>query len=632
MRTTKRSRRTGLIARLLAVLALTAGSVITTGVAHGATSPEQTLADKYAPIVVVRDQPTPCGEGEPYLPVAVSAVLGRPEVSLRAPDGHVFTQAPSAADLAGKAQGYYLDYPGEPLSPNCDYETWFRASGFADSPTVYSHVATDAAHPDQLALQYWFFYVYNDWNDKHEGDWEMVQLLFAASTPKQALTQDPVSVAFAQHEGSEVSNWSDPKLHKVGNHIAVYPGQGSHAAYYGQAHWFGKSAAAGFGCDNTAYPGKAVEPNVVVIPSGAAGRTGTFAWLDFAGRWGQKAPSFNNGPTGPNTKTQWSNPVTWQEEEGRASASPLPLVAGPAANAFCALSGGGSLLFLKLLDSPWLTLGAAIVLVVLIVVVWRSTKWRPVHARPVTQLRRAGQIVTSAFAWWPRRWVTFSVISAFFLALTLLTVWLQTLLLLPGDTNDVARIGAPRWEWLVWPSALLPIVILLPALGIAVSAVHHVMKGESDGRNVSGLSALGAAVRQPAGAIAFVIAYVVVSLCSVTVIGIPVALWLVARWSVGSSAAVMEQTGAWAALSRSTELTKGHRWRSLALTAFSGFIAVSVGAIVGGVLLLVTHLSFQQTNSIAAILIAGLTAVAAVALTLQYVDLRERAEARTPAE
>ena len=35
---------------------------------------------------------------------------------------------------------------------------------------------------------------------------------------------------------------------------------------------------------------------------------------------------------------------------------------------------------------------------------------------------------------------------------------------------------------------------------------------------------------------------------------------------------------------------------------------------------------------IAAILIAGLTAVAAVALTLQYVDLRERAEARTPAE
>ena len=40
--------------------------------------------------------------------------------------------------------------------------------------------------------------------------------------------------------------------------------------------------------------------------------SGDFAWLGFTGRWGQKAPSFNNGPTGPNTKTQWSEPVQCQ--------------------------------------------------------------------------------------------------------------------------------------------------------------------------------------------------------------------------------------------------------------------------------------------------------------------------------
>ena len=630
--TTSRSRRAGIRACLLAVVALTAASVMTNGVAHASASPEQTLADKYAPIVVVREQTTPCDDGEPYLPVPVSAVLGRPDVSLRAPDGHVLTLAPTAADVAGKGEGYFLDYPGEPLSPNCDYETWFRASGFGDSPTVYAHVANDPAHPGTLALQYWFFYVYNDWNDKHEGDWEMVQLLFDASTAQQALTQEPVSVALAQHEGSEVSNWDDPKLHRVGSHIAVYPGQGSHAAYYGQAHWFGKSAAAGFGCDNTAYPGRAVEPAVVVIPSGTAGRTGNFAWLDFTGRWGQKAPSFNNGPTGPNTKTQWTTPVSWQEEEGRASATPLPLVAGPAASAFCSLSGGGSLLFLKVLDNPWLTLGAVIALVVLIVGVWRSTKWRPAQARPVAQLRRAGQIVTSAFAWWPQRWGTFTAISAFLLVLTALTVWWQTLLLTPSDTSDVAQVGAPRWEWLVWPSALLPVVILLPALGIAVSAVQHVMKGESEGRRITAIGGLGAAIRQPAGAIAFVVAYVAVSLCSITLIGIPVALWLVARWSVASSAAVMEQRSAWAGLSRSAELTTGHRWRSLLLTMLWGFIALPVGAIVGGVLLLVTHLSFQQTNWIAAIVIAGLTAVAAVGMAVHYFDLRERSEAHAAVE
>jgi hypothetical protein len=30
-------------------------------------------------------------------------------------------------------------------------------------------VATDPAHPGTLALQYWFFYVFNDFNNKHEA-------------------------------------------------------------------------------------------------------------------------------------------------------------------------------------------------------------------------------------------------------------------------------------------------------------------------------------------------------------------------------------------------------------------------------------------------------------------------------
>ena len=33
------------------------------------------------------------------------------------------------------------------------------------------------------------------------------------------------------------------------------------------------------------------------------------------GRWGEQQPGFYNGPTGPNTKTQWTEPITWAETD-----------------------------------------------------------------------------------------------------------------------------------------------------------------------------------------------------------------------------------------------------------------------------------------------------------------------------
>jgi hypothetical protein len=63
--------------------------------------------------------------------------------------------------------------------------------------------------PGKLALQYWFFYVYNDWNNLHEADWKMIQLVFDASTPGQALHRAPVEVGYSQHEGAERAAWHD---------------------------------------------------------------------------------------------------------------------------------------------------------------------------------------------------------------------------------------------------------------------------------------------------------------------------------------------------------------------------------------------------------------------------------------
>src|SRR6185312_11991160 len=118
--------------------------------------------------------------------------------------------------------------PGSALSPRCDYLRWERRLTAGHLPTVYAHLATDNGHPGKLALQYWLFYVFNDWNNLHEGDWEMIQLVFDASTAAQALQRPPVEVGYSQHEGAERAPWDDHKLELVdGTHPVVHPAAGS---------------------------------------------------------------------------------------------------------------------------------------------------------------------------------------------------------------------------------------------------------------------------------------------------------------------------------------------------------------------------------------------------------------------
>ena len=591
--------------------------------AHAA-DPVSELAERYAPIVVVRDQPEACGEGEPYLPSPVEAVLGHPDVVLRGPDGQAIA-APTSADLAGKGEGWYLDLPGNPLSPGCDYETWFRSTSTQHVPTVYARVATDPAHPGMLALQYWFFWVFNDWNDRHEGDWEMVQLLFDADTAEAALAGAPASAAFAQHEGSETAAWTDDKLLRVDDRIVVYPGQGSHAAYYTQSQWFGKSAAAGFGCDDTTAEGIEVRPDVVVLP---AATTPGFEWLDFTGRWGQQAPSFNNGPTGPNTKTQWAAPVTWQVEEGRDGAVALPVVGGPAVDSFCELTRAGSLLFIAALDQPLLVAALVLAAVVALVLLVRATRWRHGGDRQPDRERRAGQVVSASFG------ILFH--SARALAPIMLTVGLATAGALAlqrlalhrrptGDLTDVNGLGDSGWAILL---ALLAAFALAPVVSVALAATCRIVEDLARRRRPHAWRAIGLAVRHPSGAIVQLVLFFVVTLLASSLFALPIALVLIAFWAVAMPAAVIEDRGVIAAFRRSTALTKGRRWRAVLLSALLVWIGFSVPGALGGLLLLVTGWPFWVSNVVAIVAGAILLPFSAIGLTLQYYDFRQEESRR----
>ena len=212
---------------LIASLALCVAALALAGVARA--DAEEDLAGRYAPVVRLVEQTEECGPGEPYEPIDVEAVLDEETVSLRGPwrSNDLVEIAPSADDLGRGLYEYNLDFPGDALNPGCDYEKWARRITEGTEPTVYAHVVQEAAHPDRLALQYWLYYPFNDWNNLHEGDWEMIQLVFDAANAEEALGEEPVEVGYSQHEGAERAEWGEQKLELVdGPHPVVYPAAG----------------------------------------------------------------------------------------------------------------------------------------------------------------------------------------------------------------------------------------------------------------------------------------------------------------------------------------------------------------------------------------------------------------------
>ena len=89
-----------------------------------------------------------------------------------------------------------------------------------------------------IALQYWFFYAYNNWRsgfygaNDHESDWEMIYIYLYEDDNGQLR---PEWVAYASHDfsGDDLRRrWDDPEVEKVGEHPVIYTGAGSHASYF----------------------------------------------------------------------------------------------------------------------------------------------------------------------------------------------------------------------------------------------------------------------------------------------------------------------------------------------------------------------------------------------------------------
>ncbi len=617
---------------LVVSLGAAAAALALVSPARADLSADRTLAERYAPVVRLVAGNDSCGPDSRYVPIDVDRLFGQPTVALRGPWGNDLVEiAPKASDLGRGLWGYHLDFPGDALRPGCDYLRWQQHLGAEKTPTTYAHVVTDPAHLGKIALQYWFFYVFNDWNNLHEGDWEMIQLVFDVPTAAAALETSPVEIGYSQHEGAERATWNDPKLERVdGTHPVVHPAEGSHANFYGEALYLGSSASEGVGCDDTRGPTVDVRPAVVTIPSGTSAARSSYPWIAFEGRWGELHPAFFNGPEGPNLKEQWTHPITWaQDWRSRSYAVPGSTVFGPGATGFfCTAVAHGSRTLVRLVADP-----VTFFLVVAGVVLWRSSCSRgPRGARrrrsasrdgaPGGRRSRPPDGCTS-------RSGRSSSASASSSCRSACSSRSSRACCCTRRACSASRAGHGSSGFVAFVALTLGTTLTLLGLGLVLAATARALLELDAGRSVGPVRAYRlslARARRLSGAL--LVAVIVVSLLASSLYLLPIAIWLAGLWALVVPVVELEDFGALASLRRSRLLVRGHWLKVASLVVVGGGLVLVLGPLVGALLILVTSAPFWLVNVVAGAIYA--VAMPFVALTTAYVyfDCRVRHEIR----
>lgn len=618
-----------LVLLIIAVVAVVASSLVVAAPVAAAEPDEgesaQLLAERYAPFVVVGQQDEPCDtDGEPFEPAPVEIVLDNPEVFLRQVGNGdpVLMNAPDAADIFDLREGWYLDFPGDALEPGCVFEQDFRR--FWDGTSVvYANVAREAGRPDMIALQYWFFWYHNPAKNNHEGDWEFIQLLFDVGTVDEALDAVPVSVGYAQHTGGERSDWDDAKLERVGDRPVVYAARGSHASYFGQALYLGRSSREGFGCDNTDAPSRRLDPEVVVLPDRVSDRDDPLAWLAFQGRWGQRETGFFNGPTGPFAKDRWTEPISWSEDL-RDSSVVIPAgdrFGDGVLRSFCNVVEVGSSVLTAGLRNPSVFLVGVLVAAIVAIALYRRTTWRPVVVSPLIQRRAAGQILRCGVRVWRSHPAAMLLVGLVYVPVTIITSALQALVLTVPFVDGLVDLAGAR------SGIAVLIALLVGGIGnlLAFVYVSTVVAGtigseRSSGLNPTAVILSAQAVRRLIGAV--LRAVVVVTALLISIVGIPWGVRQLVRYQLVPQVCALERLGDRDALRRSAELVRNHWWWTAGIVACIQLAVTVLGVGVALMILLtLTALPLWLFNVVSSIIYVVLVPVGAAAITYVYGNL-----------
>jgi hypothetical protein len=589
---------------------------------QSSSSPSEQLVQAFSPIVMLKEQRHPCdSDGEAFLPAPVEVVFDDPQVNLVFSPSRgrndLVKNAPDVQNLALDQTGYHLDFPGNPRRPGCGYERWFKDRMQGHSPTSYANVIV--GDDGRLALQYWFFYVFNDFNNTHEGDWERIQLIFNATSVEEALTRQPVEVGYSQHAGGERADWESDKLSKEGNHPVIFAASGSHASKFGSGTYIGWGEDnSGFGCDVTTGPSVRVEPDVILLPNDISQATGDLAWLAWPGRWGERQPAFYNGPEGPGVRTVWTDPFDWQDDRLRDSSIALPLAntfgPGPT-NVFCDATALASLALTRVVVYPWVVVGiiaAIIATLVVLILIGKPT-------------------LSAAWRMFERYIGTFAPLGLMLIPVGLIAGALQFLFVEypPGrqfldlfDRGPGGRLAVVLTIGSV--QQLINLIVIGPSV---IEAVAEIRAGRKPSiveiyRDVfKNFRSLVLGVGKTS---------LIVALLAVSVVGIPWAIARAVRWLFVSQAILIERADWRDAPEISARTVAGHWTRAAGTALLLSVVGTALAPIMGILFLILFSPGIRYVNWFSSVLFAVTVPLAVIGMTLLYFELRATRPAIPP--
>ncbi|HEX5982610.1 MAG TPA: hypothetical protein VFY69_00230 [Solirubrobacterales bacterium] len=625
-----RSRRLVLLG-IAALAALASPAVAAPAERAGEGGAAQRLAEKHVPIAMLRDQlHPPCDTAEEqYQPTSVDTVLGNPTVTLtrELPGGKLVEvkKAPTAADVAGLPDGYYLDYEGKVLGDTCVYARAFaKLLEEGEAPAItYAHIAREPGRAG-FALQYWFFWYFNQFNDLHEGDWEGMQLTFEAETPAEALGEEPSEVILFQHAGGERAAWEDGKVQKEGTHPVVYPAAGSHATFYDSAVYVENGQnGSGVGCDNTSEPLRELRLRPVLLPE-AAPRRGRFQWLSYEGRWGERERGFNNGPTGPVTKTVWREPFTWMEKQRTTSPRfPGGSVVGPTVTgAFCgAVTAVTDFAHLATKSRP-LAIGIVLAILLALVLFVVLTRWGPVDLGRLRARRAFGQLLRTARRLYRHHWAVLVPIGLIAFPIVGGVNLLAQALANGSAVDDAAgRAGVHLALADLAESFGRPVAYALVA-AVVIVFVRELERGRRAGFLDS---VRGTLARFWRVVFAQLLATLATTLMLVSVIGAPFAVWKYVSWLFVQQEVLFTDKSIREAFRGSAELVRGRWWHTVRVAGVLWLLSVAAGPLLGFALIF-TSFPLFWINVLGSVVFALFIPYVAIGQTLLYFDLQARAQ------
>jgi hypothetical protein len=192
--------------------------------------------------------------------------------------------------------------------------------------------------PDDVALQYWFCYYFDDWANIHEADWESITIFLR----RQKDAWIPLGATYSVHENGVRRHWAD--IERLDDtHPVIYVASGSHASYFQHIPDGHSTELTGYiigkfkiklgyrlntgNRDFVPTPGEPHPPHalhVEVLPDPLEGVSEDnparrhLQWMSYLGSWGARELGrlVAGGPVGPSCKgLKWLNPFAWSELE-----------------------------------------------------------------------------------------------------------------------------------------------------------------------------------------------------------------------------------------------------------------------------------------------------------------------------